>query len=443
MKAERFALYVVPGISVLTTALVLIGPGAPRASVGARVYGVVGSSRTLALRIEGVRRLHGIDDAATEREVTVDARPEKGAPLTTSARLGSDGIVEARLESPTELGAFFDLRVTSAGVPLAGGRVRLGTRSKTRAPMDSTVDGTTSGALVPRVTIPRSFLAAPFPEELRVELPSAVRYPITVELTCEGGALDATKATLEAAGKSAVFHLSARSHTVELSVQANDRFGSAGRWEGSMPVVPGAMWIDPAPSDTIAIRAPVPRDRAYVSVHDARGRVFGAVVPLSPDTSGVWSGAVPLRGLPALDSATELTAVVASDPWEQGSGTVAWPIRGQLSARPETIELLLDGMASADANEAERARGARRVAFAVIALAAVAEVLLFLRAELLDRRRLLAGLARFDADDTPENQADHARLLTPSAAQRALGIAIFTAIVGLAFTLLAAVTTFR
>jgi hypothetical protein len=52
-------------VAVGVTAIVLLGPGQPRAAIGARVWGIAGEgARRGRVRIEGVRRHFGVDDAS-------------------------------------------------------------------------------------------------------------------------------------------------------------------------------------------------------------------------------------------------------------------------------------------------------------------------------------------------------------------------------------------
>ncbi len=62
------ATYVLPALGIGLAALAILGPGSPRMATGVRVRGTpVAGSEALALRIEGVRRLHGADDPAVIR----------------------------------------------------------------------------------------------------------------------------------------------------------------------------------------------------------------------------------------------------------------------------------------------------------------------------------------------------------------------------------------
>ena len=71
---HRLAVYVVPTAAVATVAFVLLGPGARRAAVGVRVHGVpANGTSVLALRLVGVQRLSGVDDAVPLDGLTVTA----------------------------------------------------------------------------------------------------------------------------------------------------------------------------------------------------------------------------------------------------------------------------------------------------------------------------------------------------------------------------------
>jgi hypothetical protein len=136
-----------------------------------------------------------------------------------------------------------------------------------------------------------------------------------------------------------------------------------------------------------------------------------------------------------------LFASIAGDPFEQGAGTVAWPIEPPEGARQAPpLALLLDGLPAAQDRERQRAWASRRVGLILIGAAALAEVLLLLVQSRAAQRRLEEHLA--DASDAlPE--ADRARLMDSAREHPLLRALLAVALVGLAFALVAALTTFR
>jgi hypothetical protein len=176
---------------------------------------------------------------------------------------------------------------------------------------------------------------------------------------------------------------------VELEVVAHTETDT-GAWRGTVPVIPGAMWLDPASNpDSLRIVSPVARPLAYVSVASAHARLYGAILPLAVDSRGFASAVLPvpwdrLGGLPE----EPIWVVVSSDARETGTGTTGWPLPGSQSAidpfrreaRVFRDSILLDGMPRAEALERGRRRRARTIAVGTLAFSGLLEALLLFRA---------------------------------------------------------------
>ncbi|AUX24878.1 hypothetical protein SOCEGT47_054180 [Sorangium cellulosum] len=488
----RAAILGLPALSIGLAALVLLGPGAPRGVTFVRVWGApVAGSEALSLRLEGVRRLHGADDPAALSGIEVSAT-SAGSPLDPwTGSTGSDGVGEALLRAPGGLeepvvvrvardddaGALLEARVPllEARVPLlpppraagtpAAGTPAAGTPAAEAAPLP----GVTRGALRLRVTAARGVLAAPFPELVRVVVETESGAAVAgarVEASAVGADLDGQgsgPALVEADARGAAsLTVTPRSHAVELTVRATPPAGArpgspatpgaTGTWEGRLPVIPGAIWLDPArlAGDPPALRliSPAPRTRAYVSLGDARGRLLGAVVPLAPDGAGFSSGELALPGEPALRATGWV--VVASDPREQGAGAVAWPLSpAAAAATPRRVALLADGWPAAEARERARASRARRRGLLVLGAAAAAEMLLLAIEARSARRRLAAHLAAASGGagegggPAPLSSEDRGRVLAAARAEPLLSALALAALVGLSFAAVAALATFR
>ena len=444
--AGRAAIFALPIFSVLVAALVFFGPGALHAATGARVRGLpVEGGRALALRIEVVRSLYDVVDTAPLTALEVEAgAPGQGLAAWRGA-VGSDGIADVRLEASAPLRGSAVVRVTSARegrtVLLAGGEIRLRAPAPAFVQLGS-VGGAVHGDLAVRVDATRGVLASPFPELMRVAVTSVLGdAPVgRVEVALEGAGLEITPdhLTTDARGIGA-FRVKALAHGVELSITARAGDKTA-RWEGTLPVVPGALWIDPERAgDALSIVSAVPRERTYLSVWSEEGRIFGAVVPLAREPDGFFRGKV---SAPLPPGARLVYATVAGDPVEQGSGTVAWPLRPAEGAvaGARTLELLLDGVPAAVEREKLRAWTARRNGLLVIGAAALAEVLLFLLQSRASQRRLDAHLRQASAE---LSEADRAQVLGAGREQPLLRALLAMALVGLGFALVAALSTFR
>jgi hypothetical protein len=184
-----------------------------------------------------------------------------------------------------------------------------------------------------------------------------------------------------------------------------------------------------------------------------QGRMFGAIVPLKPDTRGFFSGSVTLPF--SFEQVKTAHAVVAGDPFEQGSGTVAWPVLPPEGKAPlGRVELFHDGMAAAEAREQARASQVRRAALFVIGAAAAFEVLLLVLLSRASQRRLEAHLRAASVSDTesldpdrgamaPVPPADQVKLIQSAREEPLLHLAVFAALVALGFAMVGALVTFR
>lgn len=444
----RLATYVVPVAAVLITVLVLLGPGSTRPALGARVLGLpVAGEKTLALRLEGVRRLHLLDDAAPLGEVLVEATdgptPLPPAPST----IGRDGVGEVVLRADAPLAGPLLLRVRRGELVLAEGPLEL--RPEKPLPRGTgALSGAASGDLALRVVATRGQLAAPFPEEVRIEVAGTAG--ATIEASAPGAEITPDKVTTDAHGK-ALVTVKPLAHTVELTVSARAPDGRSGRWEGLLPVVPGAIWLDRSrPSAALVLVSPAPRDSAYLSFVDPAGRrLLGAIVPMARDAEGFHRGAFTLAGDAAARAAM---LVVAPDAEERSESTVAWPLQPPEGAlRPPALELLLDGVPDAEAREQSRAARARRAALGVVGASALFEILLLFFRSKRAQRELDEGLAEAVAApadpgsglEVPVPEADRKQILAAAREHPTLRVALAIALVLLAFAVVAAVSTFR
>ncbi|WP_437323946.1 hypothetical protein [Sorangium sp. So ce381] len=469
------ATYVLPALGIGLAALAILGPGSPRMATGVRVWGTpVAGSEALALRIEGVRRLHGADDPAAIPQIEVSAT-SAGAPLERwTGSLDKDGIGEALLRAPAGLQEPVTARIALGSVTLLERQLPLlpplpaaETSPLPGAANATALPGAAHGELRLQVTAARGALAAPFPERVRVAIEAQDGTPAAgarLEVSTVGAELvehgsGPAQITADARG-AAELTLKPLAHTVELTLRATHP-GSAppgtrsasGTWEGKLPVIPGAVWLDPGGLDgerpELRLISPAPRPRAYVSIGGARGRALGAIVPLAADGAGFFSGKVTLPDRPAPGEAD--WAVVASDPYEQGAGTVAWPIASAAaSASPRRVELLADGMPAAEARERARASHARRAGLLVLAASAVVQVLLLALRSRTARRRLEAHVADASGGEgkdgthgAPLSREDRDRLLAAVRAEPLLSVLALAALVGLSFAAVAALATFR
>jgi hypothetical protein len=143
-----------------------------------------------------------------------------------------------------------------------------------------------------------------------------------------------------------------------------------GEWYGALPVVPGAI-VAALSGSSLAVRSPIARERAFVSLVSARERIAGAIVPLVVDADGSAVGAVELGPELAARLAAEPTwAVVSSQYDKRSAGAVGWPLNPAFDAQKPRLtfsvpdHLLLDGRSEALYDHAQRERTRRSVAAA-------------------------------------------------------------------------------
>lgn len=448
----RIAILVIPTVAVAVTALVLLGPGALRSAVGVRVRGVpFAGGHVLALRLEAVKSLYDVDDVTALGGIHVDA-------IAGSVRLGTwsgdadvDGIAEVRLESPTPIEGPLGVVVTRSGVLLGRGTIPL--RAAEAIPRRrGFVPGTAEGALVIQVEALRGALAAPFPETLALtvtEMLGGAPVRADLELAVLGADLTAAGSAANAAPEALPFRLTTNdrgaarvvlkplSHDVNLTITAKTP-AKTGRWDGLMPIVPGAAWIDPAGGlGPLTVVSPAPHAFAYLSFWSEEGRVAGASLPLAKDPDGFYRARITPR-LPT--GARILYVSVAGDPLEQGAGTVAWPLRpAEAAVATRPFELLLDGIPAARALEKARAWSARRAGLAVIAAAALAEILLLLYRSRASQQKLEAHFLAGEAEDSPDRPA----LLGAAREHLVLRALVAVAMIALSFAIIGALTSLR
>ncbi len=455
----RAATFVLPVASVLVAALVFLGPGALRPALGARVRARPGTgTHTVALRVEVVKSLYEVVDVAGAHELLVEGTAPGQTLRAWHGATGPDGIAEVLLTASSPVRGPVAVAVTALGPPpklLAGGEVALGPPPPAFVQIGR-VAGTAHGDLDIHVDVSRGYLASPFPEVVRVVvarsgLDAQLGGRADIELSGPGIDFSETKIATDDHGV-ALVRLKALAHQVDLIVKA--RLGDqSATWEGTLPVVPGAMWLSPPAAvamgetpkpparpvgPSLSLLSPAPRERAYVSFWTEEGRVAGAVVPLARDALGFYAGEVTVPDLPA---ARVVYATVAGDPVEQGAGTIAWPLRpAEGAVAPPPLALLVDGLPTALEREKQRAWATRRAGLWLIGAAALAEVLLLLVASRASQRKLEAHLTEASG---PMPEADRERLLQSSREHPVLRALLAVSLVGLSFAMVVALSTFR
>jgi hypothetical protein len=465
----RLATTVIPAVTIAVAAIVLLGPGRPRAAIGVRVWGLpIEGAGAVAYRIEGARRLFAVDDAVPLRDLRLEVRDAQGVLGAWSGETGTDGIAEAVARLSRPLKGAVDLRVERAGEVIGEGRIQL----EQRAPpviAPAMIPPSAKGEATASVEVVRGVLVAPFEDAVRVSLAATAPGGAFVDASIVGGEVRPGRAFPDVNGRAAL-SVKPLAHMVELSLDVTAGEGKRGRWEGILPVVPGGIWLEPpqapqgkgleaaTPAPELRVVSPSPRLRVYLSILSEHGRVFGAVIPLAPDGAGYFAGSVRVD-LPA--DARTLQATLAGDPFEQGAGTIAWPLLPpEGTAAIRRVELLLDGLPAAESRERARASAARRAVALVVGAAALVEVLLLVLLSRASQRALekhLAGASgSLEAEDeasapgepvrarpAPLSAADKEQLIASARDHPVLSVLALSALVVLGFALVLAFATLR
>jgi hypothetical protein len=384
---DRLAMYGVPSLAGLVTALILIGPGSERTSLGARVWGYpVAGSSVCALRLHTVAHYSGAFVSVAKPGLVLELRQRGRVVGSWSGASPKHGFVEAQLQlsEPLEKGAHLKL--------LVGAEVLVDAPLSLAAPLATSARPATVDSLVEprlRVHVERGFLAPPFPELLLVSA-----FVARTSDNPEEAAPKAPELSLKAIGGEAKvlsgptedgcnadgcrhrwqLQLVAQAPTMELQLTVKRGSDAPLKWEGELPVRNGSVWLDPASvdGDVLKVRSPSVIDRVYLSLLTPSGRLWGAVLPMKAGERGFASAELAWpRGVEG-----PATLVVATEANERGNTAAEWPLHSAKGAvEPRPIEQLIDGMPALVAAELERRKAARRPAYGLVIVAGLFELL--------------------------------------------------------------------
>ena len=397
---ERRLIPIVASLALLVVAFVVLGPGRAMPILAARLYGgplPEGVSQT-SFRVVVLEEESGFRAkvAGTRLRAIAEAGEDRAQWEGTS---GPDGSAEVRLvwqrppSGPVRLRLFDE----EERLLVEGELPRTVEGWGEGEGWSAAISGNRKGEIVIRAAAMRGVLAAPFAETIVVEamhgdLPAA---HATLKVRAYGASLageERSELSLRADDRGrASFELLPFAHHAELVIEAE--LGVAkGHFSASLPVLPGAMWLEPGDSPTRRIVSPVPRQLAYVAIATPRARLFGATVPLVPDGRGQAEGVLDLTEImETLRAEPRAMLTLASSETFEGAGTVAWPLWPDENpftfvARPIRDMPLLDGFPRAKASDAQRRKRAAAWAGGALGGAAVVEGILLYRAARRGRR---------------------------------------------------------
>jgi hypothetical protein len=400
MRAQVFLL-AIPSVAMTVVGFALFGPGAAQPFDGARLRGgpTLGQSH-LSLRAAVLQRFRGIDSTRNLGDIVIRAREGDQPEAIARCQTNGDGVCDVTLDFAEPIGGPLHAVVaTGQGTILADGALLGNAESWGSAPgHPARLTGQTRGDFAIDVDARRGVFAAPFRDELVVTVRDGNQRVRGAKVTFRTDAADVPEVpasdnpevtlTLEASDRGeAIFRVTPRMHTVEVDIEAT-ALGRSAAWHGLLPVIPGAIWLDPESVANGALRllTPVPRDAAYVTLATPTARLWSAVVPLmTNDTRGFSTGAVPWPKLARVPDAVEpppMWLTISSDPLQTSAGTVGWPV-GRIGwlikntppreERHFRDQLLLDGMPAAEQRDQRRRNGARALASIALGAAAILE----------------------------------------------------------------------
>jgi hypothetical protein len=427
----RTSLLAIPSLAITVVGVAMFGPGAVQPFDGARIRGgpYAGNS-LLSWRIHVLQRCRSIDSSRSIGQITVHAHDSAGQEASAASYTWDDGTADVALDFGQVVTAPIHAVVTAeaTGATLAEGDLDEDLAHWGEAPGHSTrVQGAKSGDLSVDVDAQRGIFAARFRDELIVSVRDGEESILGAEVIVYSDAADIDRGKFRGkindAGPKvtqrtssdgrAIFGVTPRSDAVHIDIDVrwkerkratffgpgDGSLGAIGSlpdtgangkerkaaWHGVLPVVPGAMWLDPASSrDAVRIVSAVPREFISVSFAAPTIRYWGTHIRLTQGADGFASGEIPWPGKKqAMDAPVPQQGwlTVASDPLASGAGTVGWPIAGRALAgeRPFRDQLLLDGMPDAEKRDRGRRYRARLLSAAALGAATVLGAVLLAR----------------------------------------------------------------
>jgi hypothetical protein len=432
----RLALFGAPAIAGVAVALVLLGPGAERPVLAARVRGLpVRGSEHLSFRVQTLRHERGLY-ANVPLDVEVAITKGEATLGRWQGATAHHGFAEAAIDLAAPIADGSVVAVRHGGDVLASATLVL-EDALTVTPRAELAPPPLPGAVALAARLVRGFAVPSFPEifEVALVVPEGDGDVPRLDVKAPGSEVRALSG-IERLGCAPGcryrqrFELTPRAPTLDVDIEATTASGR-GSWHGALELRPGVAWLDPAgvAAGEIRLSAPGPRDELFLSVITPEGRSWGAITAMTTDAGG--RGRLTLA-LPALEPRAA-RLIVSSEAHDPEDGSASWPLfvdGGELE--PKRSDKLADGVAAGLAAEAERGRRARRPAWVLVIAALLFELgLLWWQS-----RRAQVRLAGHLRDSVDGGAIDAERIATPPSR---LWLAALAAALALAFAVLAAV----
>ncbi len=466
-RARSLVRALVPAAAVATVALGL-RVGARTDLRAALLFSAPPSAmkRGLAWQVRIVREEEGVREAAPLVPLVVTARA-RGREVTWTGTSNADGVAEVWLDLPdVAAGEPIDVKVTSPldRFPLAEGTVRTDTDElRVELVPAFLTPSKREGPIALDVAVGDGRLTLGFASRIWVRAVDRVTgTPIgglRIEAIPEGGLTIATSTVTTCESGWAELAGTAQGHVTGTTLTARDAAGKTGVWFGGIPVGLGASYIDlpvtavAGPLDLDVVN-PTARDIGYLEVDDTKGRAFASTLAFAHAPDGMLHAHVRIPPL----APGSYWVVTAGDPRGAdritGGSAVARPLRvvdpslpdlacgarvAQALTQPRGFPrvLSLDGTREAYLRAAGTRRRGLFIAVGAIVIAALVEVLLFLR----ERRRSRDEAARAEAAMEAAGVTEEATALGLYGAPGTVFVGIGMTLLG--FALLAAIVLYR
>lgn len=382
---RRRLVLALPALATVLVVVVLFGPGQERPVRAARVMaagGEPGGARSL--RIETIERGAPIPKPVGVPDLSLFVAGQD-SPIWTG-ETGPTGVVEAKPTTPVAPGSTVTLR--SGGQTLARGALRP-SPGPPPSVVPSSLTGVAEGDLAVTAQVATGVLVPSLPGVVSVDVQDGSRPVAVGKLTVRATSVEPSALEANVRDGRALVTLTVIAPPAVLELEAEAR-GRRGTLRVELPALMGAIGAT-ATNDRLTLVSPAPRDVAFVSLFDRRGRIGGGVVDLRPAPDGFFRGEMPLE-------AHVHALTVASDAHETGAATATWPGPESVGAATAPhLAVVLDGMPQAVASEAARLSAVRTATTAALSLAAALEIALLLWTRQRARGALAPG-----AGDAPE-----------------------------------------
>jgi hypothetical protein len=371
-----------------------------------------------SLRIETVER-----GSPFQRHVEIDGLVLEGPDGTAlwNGSSGPYGVAEVELPTALPSGSRVELQ-SRGGRVLAEGVIEAPVAAPPEV-KEVPLVGVQEGTLGVQAELPAGALVPSLRGSLLVTV-TVGKEPIErATLTLHGSSVEPAEAKLDYKGPRTPIDLVVIAPPAVVEIEASEARGT-GKLRVEIPTEMGAIGVTSS-GGSLELVSPSPRDVAFVSFFDDKGRTGGAAIPLQATPDGFFRGSA--------QAGRDFVAVtVASDPHESSASTMTWPGPSHtgVASAPKLVQAI-DGMPIVLRAEKQRVGRVRTITTVALSLAAALQVALLIGT----RRAARAQAARIDAESsTSDENADELALHSrPTARSTSAFVAAMAGLILLAF----------